>query len=714
MATVKQTKPSDIDLSDAPAKECDIFLVDGNGLAYRAFFALPEELQTAEGQPDQRAAGHRQHDDAAAHGLPAADGARGLGREARAAARARPRVQGRPPADAATLLREQQPFFEPIVNAFGYRNVRVAGQGGRRCDRHAATRGERGRPPGVRGVHRPRRVPAGLRQRLHHDDAARRGRRGRLHARPDPPALRHRPRADPRLHRPQGRHVGQHQGRARASARRPPPTCSSSSAAWRASTSIWTRCPARSAASRCARPPRTPRSPRCWPPSTAASPVDVDLTSLVVEPPDRSTMKELFRKLEFRALLKRVDELEEAVPGARAGVPAERAEVPWREGTLADLGQLPHEVVAGGRGDGRAALAAAGATCWWSTPPTGRRSVRGAGLPARADARAAPGGPAAGRRHRDRGLPDRSRPRGLRGRRPGRGAGGRADGAGRRGDGGAGAAAAATALRITPGWPTLEQRRADAALPATSSCRWCRCWRRWRRPASSGHLPAGRDRRQAARPGRRARGAGLRAGRRPVHARLAQAARRGAVRAAGAARRPQGQDRVLHRRPGAGQAPRPAPDHRGGRGLARAVEAAEHLPASRCPALVDPATGRLHTTFSQTTAATGRLSSIRPNLQNIPIRTPLGREIRGAFVAEPGCATAVGRLLPGGAADPRPPVRRAGAEGRVRPRRGHPPRHRRRGAGQAGRGADVEERTAPRRSTSGSSTGSARSACPSS
>ena len=52
------------------------------------------------------------------------------------------------------------------------------------------------------------------------------------------------------------------------------------------------------------------------------------------------------------------------------------------------------------------------------------------------------------------------------------------------------------------------------------------------------------------------------------------------------------------------------------------------------PSLVDPRDGRLHTTFSQTTAATGRLSSIRPNLQNIPIRTPLGREIRGAFVAE--------------------------------------------------------------------------------
>lgn len=54
------------------------------------------------------------------------------------------------------------------------------------------------------------------------------------------------------------------------------------------------------------------------------------------------------------------------------------------------------------------------------------------------------------------------------------------------------------------------------------------------------------------------------------------------------------------------------------------------------PALIDEKTGRLHTTFNQTGTATGRLSSATPNLQNIPIMTETGREIRKAFVAKPG------------------------------------------------------------------------------
>jgi len=54
------------------------------------------------------------------------------------------------------------------------------------------------------------------------------------------------------------------------------------------------------------------------------------------------------------------------------------------------------------------------------------------------------------------------------------------------------------------------------------------------------------------------------------------------------------------------------------------------------PVLIRSQSGRVHTTFGQTGTATGRLSSANPNLQNIPVRTELGREIRAAFIAEPG------------------------------------------------------------------------------
>lgn len=69
----------------------------------------------------------------------------------------------------------------------------------------------------------------------------------------------------------------------------------------------------------------------------------------------------------------------------------------------------------------------------------------------------------------------------------------------------------------------------------------------------------------------------------------------------------------------------------------RQVEKLKNTYVDALPRMVSESTGRVHTTFNQAMAATGRLSSTDPNLQNIPIRTDLGRQLRKVFVAEPGC-----------------------------------------------------------------------------
>ncbi len=69
----------------------------------------------------------------------------------------------------------------------------------------------------------------------------------------------------------------------------------------------------------------------------------------------------------------------------------------------------------------------------------------------------------------------------------------------------------------------------------------------------------------------------------------------------------------------------------------RAIAKLKSTYSDALPQLIDPATGRLHTSFHQALTATGRLSSTEPNLQNIPTRTEEGRRIRRAFVAAPGC-----------------------------------------------------------------------------
>jgi DNA polymerase-1 len=68
----------------------------------------------------------------------------------------------------------------------------------------------------------------------------------------------------------------------------------------------------------------------------------------------------------------------------------------------------------------------------------------------------------------------------------------------------------------------------------------------------------------------------------------------------------------------------------------RALAKLKSTYTDKLPELVDPRTGRIHTTYQQAVAATGRLSSADPNLQNIPIRRPEGRRIRQAFIAPPG------------------------------------------------------------------------------
>jgi DNA polymerase I len=69
----------------------------------------------------------------------------------------------------------------------------------------------------------------------------------------------------------------------------------------------------------------------------------------------------------------------------------------------------------------------------------------------------------------------------------------------------------------------------------------------------------------------------------------------------------------------------------------RALAKLKSTYTDKLPKMIDARTGRVHTTYSQAVAVTGRLASNDPNLQNIPVRTPQGRRIREAFVAPPGC-----------------------------------------------------------------------------
>src|SRR5213592_3329724 len=127
LATMPKTLTgAELDLDDAPARESELFLVDGNNLAYRAFFALPEELATTEGFPTNALLGFTNM----LIKLLSAYKPKGVAVawDTRPAERLEVasdyKADRRPTPD---LLSEQFPYFRPIVEAFGYRNLEFGG-----------------------------------------------------------------------------------------------------------------------------------------------------------------------------------------------------------------------------------------------------------------------------------------------------------------------------------------------------------------------------------------------------------------------------------------------------------------------------------------------------------------------------------------------------------------------------------------------------------
>ena len=130
---------AELQLDDGPARDAELFLVDGNNLAYRAFYALPEELATSDGFADERAARLREHALQAARRLPAEGRRRRLGHAARCTAPRRGSTSStriEPQADAGPAARAV-PVLPADRRGLRLPQPRVRGLGGGRRDRHA-------------------------------------------------------------------------------------------------------------------------------------------------------------------------------------------------------------------------------------------------------------------------------------------------------------------------------------------------------------------------------------------------------------------------------------------------------------------------------------------------------------------------------------------------------------------------------------------------
>jgi DNA polymerase I len=338
----------ELQLDDAPARESDLFLVDGNNLAYRAYFALPEELATSEGFPTNALLGFTNMlfkllSDYAPKGVAVAWDTRPVHRTELAPEY---KVDRRPMPD---LLREQFPHFRPIVEAFGYRNLEFEGWEADDVIATLATRADEAgvktcvvstdrdafqlcseniclmmTPRGVADVHvyTPERVFAryGVTPEQVPDFIGLKG--DTSDNIPGVPGI-----GD----KTAGQLVAQYASLEGVLEH------------------VEDLSPARSKNLR--EHAEQARASKELATMRRDLPLECDPAELVLAPPDRSQLKEMFRHFEFRNLLQRVDVIDEALPAAPMKV--EGVQVPWREG---DLPSGPEPAAAAASAD-RAALA---------------------------------------------------------------------------------------------------------------------------------------------------------------------------------------------------------------------------------------------------------------------------------------------------------------------------------------------------------------------
>jgi len=339
---------AELQLDDGPVRESELFLVDGNNLAYRAFFALPEELATSEGFSTNALLGFTNMlfkllSDYRPKGVAVAWDTRPVHRHEVSETY---KVDRRPMPD---LLREQFPHFRPIVEAFGYRNLEFEGWEADDVIATLATRADEAgvkttvvstdrdafqlvsdnvalmmTPRGVSDVHvyTPERVEAryGIRPDQVPDFIGLKG--DSSDNIPGIPGI-----GD----KTAGQLIAQYGSLEEVIAHADELT------------------PARSKAIR--EHAEEARQSKLLATMRRDLDLDFDPAEIVLSPPDRSQLREIFRRFEFRALLNRVDELDAALPAAEVVV--EGVTVSWREGVLV----VPPGPAGYAVDEGRAALA---------------------------------------------------------------------------------------------------------------------------------------------------------------------------------------------------------------------------------------------------------------------------------------------------------------------------------------------------------------------